>query len=356
MFIRTVTFQRANNYGAAMQTYALAKYLTDIGNRVEILDYCPNWMQEIDSPFYGFLRKPSLENFLLLPSKMIKRQKFLKFLSGFSNVGKSLSDKAELAQLSDCDMYVAGSDQIWNPEITDGLDDVYLLNFPTTAIKISYAASCGLDELSDRLVQAVANKVASFRGISVREHSLEGRLKDWGISKAIGVLDPTFLLDREDYKNIELVPKHSNYLLIYTMFQSQKLRQLAKRVADYYGLQIVEVAARKEWPADYVEAFAGPREWLGLIDKADFVITNSFHGAALSINYRKNLYVMKAENRSSRIHSMLNDFGMEDRFVQDDDVENLAITYTDYEKYEGRIAQRVEESKMFLKEYCNAKN
>ena len=140
------------------------------------------------------------------------------------------------------------------------------------------------------------------------------------------------------------------------MFQSKKLRQLAKKVADYYGLQIVEVSAQKEWPADYVEPFAGPREWLGLIDKADFVITNSFHGAALSINYRKNLYVMKAENRSSRIYSMLDDFDMNDRFVRDEDVEKLEITCTNYGKYERNIVRRIEESKAFLKGYFNAEN
>lgn len=356
MFVRTVTFQRANNYGAAMQTYALAKYLTDTGNKVEILNYCPDWMRQIDSPFYGFLCKPSWENFKLLSSRIIKRQKFEEFLTKFSQVGELFKNKVELAKLPDCDIYVAGSDQIWNPEITNGLDDIYLLDFPTAAVKIAYAASCGLDELPDGLVQSVTKKISSFKGVFVREHYLEKRLKDWGANNAVGVLDPTFLLDRESYRDIEIVPKYSKYLLIYTMFQSKKLRQLAKKVADYYGLQIVEVSAQKEWPADYVEPFAGPREWLGLIDKADFVITNSFHGAALSINYRKNLYVMKAENRSSRIYSMLDDFDMNDRFVRDEDVEKLEITCTNYGKYERNIVRRIEESKAFLKGYFNAEN
>lgn len=139
--------------------------------------------------------------------------------------------------------------------------------------------------------------------------------------------------------------------------RSSQFLKFAKRLADHYGLEIVDTGSiRKKWPANHVVWGYGPQEWLGLIDGAEFVLTNSFHGTALSIVFRKNLYVMTAGGVSSRLHSVLSDFGMQDRFVKDDEVDSIKITNVDYGKYENNIQKNIEKSKNFLKEYCCEKN
>jgi len=358
MLIRTVTFQRTHNCGAAMQAYALMKYLQSLGNRVEILDYRPDWLYDCNKPLKTFLNNPSVKNLLLMPFVMLSTFKFFAFVRDCCCVTAPVYCKDGIKKLSACDMYVAGSDQIWNPRLTKGLDDVYLLNFPTEGKKIAYSASCGLDNLADDIMLPIVQAVHSFNGVAVREHYLENKLHEYGVEKAICVLDPVFLLNKEEYRKIAIPAKHKKYLLLYTMAaRSPQFLKFAKRLAEHYGLMILDTGSiRKKWPADCVEWNYGPREWLGLIDGADFVLTNSFHGTALSIVFRKNVYVMTAGDVSSRLHSVLSDFGMQDRFVKNDEVDTVEITETDYSRYEDNIQKHIEKSKNFLKEHCCEKN
>lgn len=200
MFIRTVTFQRTNNCGAAMQAYALMKYLQMLGNKVEILDYCPDWLFDQMRSIKTFCKNMSIKSFLLMPFHFFRKNKFGRFVDDWCKVSRKVFCKSEIATLPDCDMYIAGSDQIWNPRLTHGLDDVYLLNFPTGAKKLAYSASCGLDHLGADVMNPIVDAVQSFGGVAVREHYLEEKLHEYGVGKAIGVLDPVFLLDREEYR------------------------------------------------------------------------------------------------------------------------------------------------------------
>lgn len=348
MKIYILTFQRAVNVGAALQGYALMAYLRQQGHQVQLVDYCPAWTDADRYPFKRIFENFSLKKVVWCCLKIYKNKIFEKFFNNFIAKTVEVKNLQELLNLPSPDIYITGSDQVWNYEITGGIDNAYLLNFPTDAKKISYAASSGFYDWTEEFQNKLVVSLKKYNAISVREKDLQTKLAECGIKNVQYVLDPTLLLGKEDYQKIQKTVLKGKYILLYILFEDAGLWKLADKLAKQYNCKIVDIShIRKKYSADEAKWFTGPQEFLGLIDGAEWVVTNSFHGTAFSIIYRKNFYSFKAGNRTSRITSLLNVCGLQDRFV--DDAVSQTISVIDYSDKEQLIEEAIADSKEFLR-------
>lgn len=317
-----ITWHYYTNVGSNLQAYALCRAIEDIGYSCEFINYRHNTSQ-------SGLRKISkditstIDTFLpgILPSR-IRVQSYY-FQSHFIKQSPLLK-KDELVECNKWyKMLLCGSDQIWAPNV---LDTAYLLDFANDSIpKCSYASSIGLPEIPVAMQQLYKDNLQRFYKITVREKQGAALIEDMIKKEIDWVLDPTFLLDQAAWRKIERfyqIPK-SRYLFCYLLGDNPEHRVWIEKIAKNNGLKVLFFSDQHEDVRDgwtYIN-HVGPREFLGYIDKSDFVVTDSFHGMALSINMNKDFYVLerfKSDDiicQNSRIYNIIESFGLENRLM-----------------------------------------
>lgn len=330
-----VTFHRALNYGAVLQAYALQEILKKLDCNAYIVDYI--------SPYMSLsLHKPQLSEYKN-PLKYIrdnkcykknfsKSQKLKSFSKKYFNLTNDLNRETIQSISDDFDIFFAGSDQVWNDNITKA-DDTYFLAFTEPDKRCSYAASIGVADIPNEWVPHFSKKLSSFRAISVREESCRQALKKQVNIEAQRVLDPTLLLSWNEYSRLTWhIYKKKPYILLYLLFYSKTLIESAIRLSNETGFP-VKCINGSEIPVEKFEdhSDSGIEEWLSLIHDAEFVLTNSFHGLAFSLNFNKNFNVelppLKV-NASSRIIDMLQLFSLNDRKISNGELNKKPIDYT----------------------------
>ena len=331
MKIGITTFQRAHNFGAQMQMYALYTFLKHKGYDVWILDYhCPPVEDSyLDTNLFRnprrFLTKriyPGIELFLksikssIMGYQKIKCQRFSDFLANNFQLTKRFDKAEELP--SDFDVLITGSDQLWNYYITKGRRKVYFLdnNGDLDALpkRISYAISAEKKRYPELIADKdyIKKALSGFSWISVREKALAELLNTEMDIPAEVAIDPTLFLTREDCLKVAVKPKEKHYLCVYRVNKTSYLSKLAKKIANERGLKIVNVYAANT--AYSKSECQGPREILGYICYADAVLTSSFHGTVFSIINHKDFY-STYDAPSERVQNILSVLGMESRFI-----------------------------------------
>jgi hypothetical protein len=320
-----ITFHRAYNYGAALQAYALRTALCKIGFEAEVIDYGKiGQTKRFDFPTNGI--KPFVAamilNVLSLTNADIRRYRFRKFLK--NQMGVSDERYTDHNQLTDIenkyDLFITGSDQVWNPFLTDN-DTTYLLDFvKDSEKKISYAASYGLKQIPNEFEQVFKMNLSDFKSISVREQAGQVITKELTGHDSTIVLDPTFLLDADEWDKIAITPRlKSPYILCFSIMNDPEgLISFCKYLSKMTGYQIVRIANPYLKIENGIKtiATAGPREFLGLIKNASIVITNSFHGTAFSIIYQKPFFTFLYNNdRDIRLKEITNKLGLTHRLI-----------------------------------------
>ena len=225
MRIGILTFHCAHNYGAVLQCYALQETLKGMGHNVEIIDYRPEYLikpydvinfKRISSPtILGQLKKCLLET-VVLPKRLKRHKAFSRFINHKLNLSERVvEDKIPIKY----DVYVMGSDQIWNPKITKGFDAVYFGDFTYAKENrkyIAYAASMAVIELDEPSKCYLSNALSNFNAISVRERQLVPLLQPLLKNKIDVVLDPTLLVNPEIWENIARSSHiKGKYVLVY---------------------------------------------------------------------------------------------------------------------------------------------
>ncbi len=223
------------------------------------------------------------------------------------------------------DVYVAGSDQIWNPYIFQDkqFDPPFLLGFVREGRRIAYAPSLGVPELPEDKAEELRRFLTPFSALSVREKRGQVLLREAAGRDARVVLDPTLLLTGEDWGELAAAPKRQGpYILCYFVSDPGEAAPYALALSARTGWPIVQLAGarRKIDGAAELVFDAGPREFLGLFRHASAVVTNSFHGAAFSLQFQKDFFTSmspreRAEPTFSRIYSLLSRLGCADRIV-----------------------------------------
>lgn len=365
MNIGILTFHYTYNFGAMLQVYALQETLKQINKDyiVYVVDYSKEPYEQRNK--YDRWSKPNPKKFIPMLKYLIKRpiyycvrenlnlrkSNFLKFYKNINVTEKKIQDWREIGNLN-LDVYICGSDQIWNPKITQKLDGAFFAEFKVSnnAKKISYAASVGgLSELKG-YEEEFLKKIRNFQYLSVREKELEEFIKEKNIT-VTQVLDPTLLLPKEYYDNVcsERLIKEK-YILVYELAKDPQIMKTAKLLSEKYGLKIIDIYEYPRLIGQRYKVFniAGPSEFLSLIKYADYVIGSSFHGVAFSIIFEREFYVVKHETRNDRMESLLQALELKERFI--DKEKMLEERKIDYLKVKDKLNILKKNSIEFLKD------
>jgi hypothetical protein len=347
MKVGILTFHRAHNYGAALQAYALQQKIDSLGHDPLIVDYRPTYIENQYRYFSLIPRRRKrltgnavLQHLLLsaynLDVSVRKKRHFGAFAKECFRLSPPMEHGAGGLVDVDIDACVCGSDQIWNPSITGGLDPVFFGLFPASKPfrRVSYGASIGWAEIGSAHEERLTALLEGMDWVSVREDRAKALVERCTTRPVHHVLDPCLLLDRDQWDCVAATPQlHESYLLVYQVIRYPEVSEIARQIAARLGLRIVEIAyTRSRHSGGMLQVLGcGPREFLGYFRNAAFVVTNSFHGTAFSIIYRKNFYVVPHKTVGSRMASLMNALRLSERLVHDlAEIDPLAET--DYER------------------------
>ena len=329
-----ITIHNSPNYGACLQSYALYRYIQQQGNDVEIIDLHRPFAYEDYIPSKKYVSCRSVKRSLLSKIKgNVKRFIGIKTKSPslyspsainkfdeFNSVIKLSKPYRGIDELYAnpplYDLYISGSDQLWNPTQAYCLEPYFLTFVPKgQGKKISYATSVGITDLRDNEKKDFAKWLNLYDDISVREYQaqclLQGLLADKKVNQ---VADPTFLLDPKEWKNMAVKPKQSKYILMFTLQHRPEILEYCLQLSKQSGLPLIELGQVQPDVLDgsYTAVKdAGPREFLGYIENAELVITDSFHCTVFSLIMGANnfyTYIAPTNQRGSRIIDLLNTY------------------------------------------------
>ncbi|GHV33774.1 hypothetical protein AGMMS4952_26000 [Spirochaetia bacterium] len=333
------------NYGTILQCYALQKYLINIGHDAFLIRYDLHLDEDgrskkkiplkylnpvkifeyiIRRLWFKFnVSRENRRNFDIFKEKYLKKTENIYSFSDLVN------------DPPDADVYITGSDQVWNFKdslIFEKQRRAYLLDFGKKEIKrLAVAVSFGHKRIDKDILLDCASLMRHFNHISVREKSGIDICKEIGIQNVELIVDPVLLLTKEHYfslysNNVTISFKRP-YCLVYLLkntinFPFSKIKKYAKK----QGLDIIYITANFLYDT-HRKYFATIEEWLCLIDNAECVLTNSFHGTVFSLIFQKKFGVFPLssafEGWNERFYSLFEQFGIKDGFIKDDTIISL---------------------------------
>lgn len=325
MKVGVITFHNAMNYGATLQTYALQKALTKLGTEAAVINYHTEPIDVLYLPARAdtlgkklmFAFSPDFRR--KIREQKYKYQRYHAFLNKYIKIEGNYTQYSELEKTPPLyDAYITGSDQVWNVEHTGGFDGAYLLDFVKKGRRISYAASIGSDYIPFQYKSQFEKSLEKFDAISVREQEGVKAVSQVCSKKAEIVLDPTLLLQREDYNEILVEKKRPyKYILVYMMETNKSMISLVNSISSTMGLPIIQRRQvsffNNEADSFYTDT---PGEFIGEILNAEYVITNSFHGTVFSIMYEKPFISMLHSSTGSRVTDLLESLGLDEHIIR----------------------------------------
>lgn len=360
MKIQIITCHDVYNYGASLSALAMQTFLRDSGHDVSLIDYKPPYLSghyslaKVDNPVYDrpFIR--SLYLLAKLPSRLRMRSRkraFDHFTATRLSLSKRYDSAARLkADPPEADLYIAGSDQIWNTLFQNGRDPSFYLDFVRSGYKISYAASFATDRLYASDPDVIAARLRNFDAISVRERSGLGILSSLGINDATLTCDPVFLLPAYRWESLASpVSVPGSYILLYSFDNSGLACSLCSLLGKRTGLPLVSVSPSRPPVKAIDRKSAGPLEFLSLVRNAEMVVTDSYHGVVFSLIFGKQFYhVDRRENLNIRTADLLDLLGLASRKVTD--LNSLPSAGIDYGAVHPALESLISGSVGFLNE------
>lgn len=350
--IGIITFHNAINYGAALQAYAQQKFLINNRYDAEVIDYqCEKFKNDYRTvKLYDHSIKGLIKALFKAPSTYQRNKKFRTFLKNYVKCSKKSYDAATVGETNNqYELFIAGSDQVWNLALT-GMDRNYLLNFvDENKKKSSYAASIGSVDLDSEMKAIFQEDIGSFDSISVREDDAKKFLQELLEKNVCTVLDPVFLLDATEWNRVARQVSRNDYILVYCLHEHSVYEQ-AKKLSEVTGLRIICIQNNMKKPivAEYI-LNADPSEFVGYIRNAKYVVTDSFHGAAFGIIYRKQIRIVLKKiltGLNGRLLTLLNGFDLMEVIVDDDISKEALVSEINYN--EEVINQRIKSSRVYL--------
>lgn len=384
MKIGIITIQKCDNFGADLQAYALGAKLRSLGYDAENIDYLfykhPRHLKrdrvaegKLEVEKWRGSEKP------ILPISLVNRLKEFLFpiITGFKNLkrrkvirerhakfaawtDKHLKCGSEYRSVASLyanppryDVYMVGSDQVWNPRMNSNILPYFLDFVPAGAKCISYAASFGVSNLPAVAFYRFKQLLGRFSAISMREKAAADIVRSMALGVEVKhVVDPTLLLTAGEWETVSNKVEgletdvagavSSLYLLLYDLIESPETVALAKRVAETRGLEIVRIG----------DGAYGPGEFVWLFAHAECVVTNSFHGTAFSLLHGKDFVsvVPRGMANASRIESVLKSVGTLSQLVRAEDAATVEdLPRVNWERTFARLAELREDAISFLR-------
>lgn len=349
----TITCSRPTNYGAVLQTYGLNTALRKMGIDARVIDYNPEYYWKSNRP----LPVRIIRNIVRFPDLIKGKKVFGDFLNQYVPMSRRMYHSlAEIeADLPIADVYICGSDQIWNCKNKEnGKDDAFFLSFaPEGSRKIAYAASLAMPEIPQDQRSRFHTLISDFDAVSVREPSAIHLLEEIGIEKAQSVVDPVFLLESTDWDVIanasDYNPKEE-YVLVYGYNRQKNVYSYARKLAKKLGVKVYTIGTAIEDYALNTDKYfwnASPNTFVNLIRNAKAVVTNSFHGTVFSIVYNKPFHFFTVkQTTNSRMLDLLDSLDLADRHVLSEELLDNSI---DFKKINYLLEAKRISSLTFLK-------
>ncbi len=354
-----ITMHSVANYGSQLQTYATQEKLKQYYDDVVFVDF-----RRPDTYGVGLINTFSEGNPIkaaaVLPTVLRWKRVFGRFQKKYLNLTDKTYWKVEdFEDFEDvADVYFAGSDQVWNTGWNKGVIPPYYLSFvPEGKLKFSYSSSFGKDEISGREVIEVKKYLEKFRAISVREESGKRIIeKQLGISGVERILDPTLVMNADFWRKIAPENKiKGDYILVYNLNRSKEFDEYAEKLSKKTSLKLYRFCTR------YDQIFRSGRsliipevlDFVTMIDNAKYVLTDSFHATAFSVNLGVEPVCVYPKEYSNRIDDFLKLIHLDHRRVKnlnDFDVINRKV---DFETVEDILKNERKRVDNFLERISN---
>ena len=336
--IGLITIHGINNFGSLFQAYATQTMVERLGYSCEIINYkYPNsyhiqrarekslyasvkltFTQRVRMHFYHkyFEKKVNKQKHNLYNQV---REKLLKVSRVYENMKSLVNDPPKY------NIYLTGSDQVWNPRYLYE-DTTFLLSFVNSPNKIAFSASFGATEIDVLHQKIMKPLLLEYKKISTRENSGVRLVQEICGKDAICTCDPTLLLSGEDWNKVfdeEPLVKGDYilcYILTYTANPYPYAYQFVKHIKKTLGMKVVFIDDEGLYWCDFRNKSLrvyGPDDIINLFEHASFIISSSFHGAAFSINFKKDFYsIFPYGVKDERQESLLKIVGAEDRLIR----------------------------------------
>lgn len=342
--IGIITWHNYPNFGSALQAYALHTFINNKGGDAEIINYSPIKQRKL---YLLRLFLSTIDNIIPYCISKHIHYRFISFEKRYFKESKLIHSKQFLYSTNNVyDAFICGSDQIWAPNV---FDDAYLLSFVNDSkFKCSYATSIGLPTIPYELLPIYNSLLHRINRISVREMQGQALLREQFNIEASVVCDPTLLLTYDDWMKVArrsslLKNIRGKYILCYFLGVNIKHRKIVQELANRINCNVICLSrfGIDKNSSFLVDEDAGPREFLQYIKESECVITDSYHGLCFSLNFNKNFYVLKRFeetdpiNQNSRVISLLNILGLQDRLIEENPINYEDV---DYKYVNERIA------------------
>ena len=365
MKIGILTFLGVENCGALLQAYASSNIVKNMQNDVELINLISN--NEVQRKSNSNLKNKAFlarKIYYMFFPKSLKRRKVLfdnfrrEYLPIYPQEKRiSENELEEICKRYEC--IICGSDQIWSqdPKLYDR-SDAYFVNFNFSGKRISYAASFG-----DNLDYAEKNKehilpyIKRFNNVSVREQEAKEFLSNNKISSEVSV-DPTLLINKSQWEKIAVLPnKKEDYILYFSVNSRKYSIDIAKKLAKQTGLKVIELNPHpKSWNSGFIKKYGiGPREFLGYVMNAKYIVTNSFHGTVFSMLFNKPFLAAFDEKngviiKENRKYTLIEKVGLQDSIMTESRIIDLKkINHLPWNNVNDKIEQLKKESMEYLK-------
>lgn len=358
MKIGILTYHRAHNYGAVLQAIATRVFLKNMGYNSFYIDYYPAYHKAVYFPFsvkeiihlrrkYGWLYiKEHLLHWKEYRQRYDNFERFIrKYIKPYC---KTISEPYDLV--------IYGSDQIWRKQRWGiGYNPIYFGDNTISAKrKIAYAASMGILPLHPE-EENINDLFNNFDAISVREKSLQSFLVSLGYPRTKLCLDPTLLLDVNDWEQFKsTISTEEEYVLLYHLqqnaFDVEKVRLFARKL----GCQLKIIQGDIGESNKECQNVVGPEDFISLIANARCVLSSSFHGVVFSVIFNKPFYASLIAN-ADRVKNLLEQLGLNDNFIDGKEILELSYPYIDYMEVNMKLEKIRRSSYSYLLEqlaYC----
>lgn len=328
-----LTFHRALNYGALLQAFALRYAIDKIGGHAEIVDYRNELMENIyryPSFFECRNLKEKIKYIVYGKHEKKRRANFEEYRKKYLNLSDSVYTKENISSADKVyERFITGSDQVWNYD-AHGFDKNFFLDFvKEKEKKYSYAASFGISSLPKGYIDDYRCLLENFSICSVREKQGLNIIEGLGIDIGRIDIDPTMLLTKEEWISaFDIKKTDKKYIFVYAFELSDGFKNFVEELSNKTGYTVLcpSNTLRKFYKCrcEFLKE-AGPAEFITALANAEYVVTNSFHGTALSINLNKNFYVdflKKGAKVNSRIENILDLFSLQDRVIDSKEINN----------------------------------
>ena len=354
------------NIGTYLQIYATVRKLEIRGHDVTVLNYIRDYLLGRQYALNLWKNKPFLIRHIL-SFAYVSRNQFVKnktkqflYRTGIKLTKQFRSLEEIKKDQLDFDLFISGSDQIWNCTHNNGFDEVFFLSF-TNGKKVSYAASIGMDNIPSEFISHFKKLLYDYKCISVREDIGVQMLNKIGILNVTNVLDPTLLLKQNEWISSVATlsfTKTDNYLLIYTVEQNNQelLYAAADKISKNLNLKVYQISSTHiRTKNGIVNSFfeeATPELFIQLFNYASYTIVSSFHGTAFSINFRKQFITVSPDRFSSRVLSLLRLFNIENRYVNN--IQNIPNKDIPYDLVNEKLELMRKKSEKYIDKMLNS--